>query len=357
MIIETVRMQIKGLSFSQECDDEYESVEELTSTLSEIDFALDHLYLVHPTDSGEIKEFKKQNKKGNWFVIYLSSDLDILKNITFSDREWKISYPISNPANDEIKDRFKVFYEELAKIDTAAQTAEIKALIKKHLDPEWECTPEIEQDLAYIRIWQTTNPNGDWSQLPRFIKKDKQEIHNLNIYLKKWFANLWQEERERINHTYVGHYLSALICRDKFKQLCVNQEFSAKEIQDVIDNFKDIKQRIESLLANAIPYAAEGDEIASLSHLYRSSLDDDNLARIFAEQEEEYKTRCSAAIEPKVKITQQALTEVSEYIFQLEQSSEEIDEVFIKAFQKAVDELSESLREFKHIECDLHEYE
>ena len=166
--------------------------------------------------------------------------------------------------------------------------------------------------------------------------------------------NLWQEEREVLNHTYINHYFSHLISRPKFKELSIAKIFDSKEIQEIIINFSDIEKRVQHLLKWANPYAIDSAKISELSHLHGVDLEDSSMTEYFNDKEQHYKILYQDALIPKIKNTTIALEDVAYYIEELKKESDSIDERFIDNFRNNVYILSESLREFKEIE---HSYE
>jgi len=162
--------------------------------------------------------------------------------------------------------------------------------------------------------------------------------------------NLWQEKREILNHTYINHHFIALISRPKFKELLLNKNFEAKEIDDIILNFANVKQKTTELLEWANPYAVNSKSISELSHLHGVELEDSSVVEYFQNREQHYRAIYQDAIAPKIKNTVMALDDVAYYIEEFKKESDSIDEKFIDNFRSNVYILSESLREFKEIE-------
>jgi len=162
--------------------------------------------------------------------------------------------------------------------------------------------------------------------------------------------NLWQEEREVLNHTYINHYFSHLISRPKFKELLIAKIFNSKEIQEIIINFSDIEKRVQHLLEWANPYAINSSEISELSHLYGLNLEDSLMTKYFNDKEQHYKILYQDILIPKIKNTTIALENVAYYVEELKKESDIIDERFIDNFRNNVYILSESLRKFKETE-------
>lgn len=166
--------------------------------------------------------------------------------------------------------------------------------------------------------------------------------------------NLWQEEREVLNHTYINHYFSHLISRPKFKELSIAKRFDSKEIQEVITNFSDIENRVQHLLKWANPYAIDSTKISELSHLHGIDLEDSSMTEYFNDRENHYKILYQDTLVPKIENTTMALANVAYDIDKFKKESDSIDEKFIDNFRNNVYILSESLRAFKEIK---HNYE
>jgi len=159
--------------------------------------------------------------------------------------------------------------------------------------------------------------------------------------------NLWQEEREVVNHTYINHYFKQLIFRDKFREVIETEAYESREVQEVTKNFINIKQRVEHLLSWANPYAMNIPQIAEMSHLYHIERTKE-IAEFFEKQEHRYKDLYQTLIFPKVKQTNLALSKVEQYINQLEQS-DTINSGFVEDLRIATDMLYESLKAFKDL--------
>jgi len=159
--------------------------------------------------------------------------------------------------------------------------------------------------------------------------------------------NLWQEEREVINHTLINHYFIQLISRPKFKELILHKKIDSKEIQDIIKNFANIKIRIHHLLDWANPYSMESSQISELSHFYGIDIEDSSMSKFFREREEYYKNLYKNELSPRIRRTLLAVDDVTNYIDELKRESCSMDEAFVDAFRNSVSLLSQTLREFK----------
>ena len=161
--------------------------------------------------------------------------------------------------------------------------------------------------------------------------------------------NLWQEEREVLNHTYINHYFINLISREKFKELLLAKQYKSKEIQQVIANYAEIEKRVEHLLSWANPYAIESSQISELSHLHGVEIKEKAIKDYVQNKETNYKIIYKNKLVPKIKNTNMALNAVAYYIDMFKKESDSIDEKFIDNFRLTVDSLSESLRKFKDL--------
>jgi len=161
--------------------------------------------------------------------------------------------------------------------------------------------------------------------------------------------NLWQEEREILNHTYINHYFIHLISREKFKELSLTKQYNSKEIQQVITNYAEIEKRVEHLLSWANPYAIESSQISELSHLHGVEIKEKSIKDYVHNKERDYRLVYKNKLVPKIKNTNMALNNVAYYMDAFKKESDSIDEKFIDNFRLTVDSLSESLREFKEL--------
>jgi len=180
--IRTLNLEIKTLEYQKEFD--FDTSENFIETYSKIDTDLNHLFIIHPPALDELNKIIDllNGKNGNFFLIILSSDAKRLTDYK-ADNIWNISEGICTENNK--REEFNTFYQEIKKIKNVSDTKEIKKLIKIYLDPYVELDPKTEQDIAYIKLWQSMNQaNINWQELDRF-KNDKKIIKKIEYWLKE----------------------------------------------------------------------------------------------------------------------------------------------------------------------------
>jgi len=184
--IRTLNLEIKNLEYKKEFD--FDTSKNFIDTYKEINVDLNHLFIIHPPTLNELDDIitlLTSKKNGSWFIILLSSDEKIL--IPYSNKKniWTISYPITNPANIKIQNRFSTFYEEVVKINSVKNTQVIKNLIIKHLDSSFNLTPKMERDISLIKMWKSMGYSQDWKNIKDFKNYSEEQFKEIEYYLGK----------------------------------------------------------------------------------------------------------------------------------------------------------------------------
>jgi hypothetical protein len=309
----------------------------------------EHLFLIiHPGGDEDIKSCIRKLCDINYTILIVSTTPKDFEKFS-SNNIHVLSYGVETlgtgeKQKQEIIKRFNCFYEDVKNI-TSDHNEKILESIEKYLEQD-SLSKEDEQDIAFIKLHQSLNSDKDWKELEHFQKYDGEKKQRLEKILKKHAKNLWQNKREVLNHTYIGHYLKDLVTRKKFQKIYNDGNFKSKEIKEVIKNSKNIEKQIEELMDWAVPFAMITDETNYLSHFKDKDLENE-LKEVFERKKEELTKKYKSKIKPMVDNTLEKTKKLMKLIKKLEDEKKEDD--LIQELIKSIDELSCSISSFKTI--------
>ena len=181
--IRTLNLEIKDLEYQEEFD--FDTSENFIDTYKDINTDLNHLFIIHPPALDELDDIITllTSKNGSWFIILLSSDEKILIPYSNEKNIWTISYSVSN--KNTKKENFNDFYQEIQKNENVSDIESIQNLIIKHLDPSFNLTPKIEQDISLIKIWKSMGYSQDWKNIKDFKNYSEAQFKEIEYYLGK----------------------------------------------------------------------------------------------------------------------------------------------------------------------------
>jgi len=181
--IRTLNLKIKNLEYKQEFD--FEISKDFLDAYRQTVSDLNHIFIIHPPALDELKDIINllKTKNGNWFMILLSSDENILIPYSNEKNIWTISYGIAT--KNSKKEIFDSFYKELQTVRKTSDIEAIENLIIKHLDPIPNLTPKIEQDINLIKMWKSMGNSQDWKNIEDFKNYSEEQFKKIEYYLGK----------------------------------------------------------------------------------------------------------------------------------------------------------------------------